>query len=293
MANSLNQATAHLAKPLTDQAPELNSQLLHHLVDFSRVFQKHASDPEVSELIKKNNVLVNQLLRSSPSKASTAVKPIENAVVVWDEVLMKKLAESQVDLTDTKVKVHADKQVQATSKKIDRLIGAFVRDASSFGRSEDTVTFEFDPRRYELPTKENIYLRSLTFSVSLQKSPVGLTIICNGLPADKSCKARVEIVIKNHAGRREFVRSFVKVFYPGGNAYSNAAQNAGAGFRRGLYTYGTLSVRDLIRADEYTDESLGFLKDGKLTAAVTIQADELADYKQPEPAAPYNYDDYY
>ena len=39
------------------------------------------------------------------------------------------------------------------------------------------VAFEFDPKRYDLLTKENIYLRSLTFSMSLQKSPVGLTVV--------------------------------------------------------------------------------------------------------------------
>ena len=277
MSNSQLQAVAS-----ANQTSDLNSELLHHLVDFTRVFKKTASDPEVQALIKKNNELINKLLLGpltalslAPAAAAAPNAPVAAVTVPadWKELLVKKLTDSQVDLADAKVKEHANKQVETTAKQIDGLIDALVRNATSFGRIEDKVIFEIDPKTVDLdaPFKQ-IFLRGLTFEVSLYTAPIDLSVICTGIPEGKSSKVRAEVTIKNHIGQRDIVRHCSKVL-------SKLQTNA-----TGVLS-DQLDIFDLVLPAEYEDQSLGFLKDGKLVVEVTVRADELTDYTPPAAGA--------
>ena len=246
---------------VSSDGQDLKTKLLHHLVEFSRVFQKNSSERDVEELIKTNNTMVNELLGWTTAKP--AVKPAvgEDSVVVkgpivWDEALRQKLIDDKVDLSDEKAKEFAKKQVQITSNKISNLIADLVRNTTSFLKSEAKMTFVIEPTSAKATVTNVIYLRSLAFNVSLQKSPIDLTITCIGLPVDKSCKARVRVTIKNQAGQPDFNRTFSKVFDQ---------------TRQGHY----VTLMDLISPMEYKDESLGHMKDGKITVEMTINADEL------------------
>ena len=237
----------------------LNAKLLHHLVDVARVVKKKsaASAHELEELMKKNNELVNELLLSAPSKPKATVAVAKDAPGSWNDYLTQKLAE--VDLSDEKVKQHADKQVKATAKQIDDLIKSLVRNASSLSRVEDKVTFKIDPKSTIQVASKKIYLRGMTVVISPKSAPFDLFVSASGMPADKSCKMRVEVTIKNQAGLRDSVRQFAKVF-----DQSNLGRQ--------------LAVYNLLQAAEYEDEALGFKKDGKLTVEVAVHADELGDY---------------
>lgn len=257
------------------QASDLKTELLHYLVDVSRVFQAKSDDPESEGLIKKNASLISQLL-SLP--AEPAVKPVDLNVI-----LRQKLVDGKVDLADEKTKELANKQVKATMKQIDDVIDALMSRASSFSRFEDKVTLEVKPEQYSnarfYPFKsfsnKKIYLRGLTFSIdsSFHLRACILWIRCNELPAEMICKTRIEVTIKNQADGSDFVRLFGKVY---GQQIPNR-ENEKTSF----------IIKHLINAEEYEDESLGLMKDGKILIEVAIRVDELAEIKPAEkkPAA--------
>lgn len=276
--------------PSANSTSDLTARLLHHLVEFSRVFKKTA-DPAVQALNKKNNELVNELLlnpltalsvgqnasvaaaaQNAPVAAAAQNAPVTAVAVPvdWKNAIMQKLADAQVNLADEKVKKEANEQVEATSKKIDDLISSLVRHATSFTRTEDKVTFEFDPKSIESIPSQAIYLRGLTFTITAYTSTVDVFGTCSGIPAGKTCKVLVEVTVKNHAGRRDIVRCFSKVLTHAVSTTSLA--NA-------------FEIYDLIQQGVYQDESLGFLKDGKLVVEVTVRVDELTDYTPPAAGA--------
>ena len=241
-----------------DQTSDIKIKLLHHLVDFSRIFKQKPDEREVEELIKKNTVLVNELL-DLPATVGESTKVIKSVPVDWKEILQQKLIDAKVNLDDAKVKELANKQLEATSKKMDDLADTFVRGATSLSRFEDKVTFDLQltpiPSSTAQPVNhKTISLRSLIFDISLYNHPIDLAVNCSGVPANKSCRATIEATIKNQAGKRIWIRTFSKVYY------KNSQE---------------LTIMDLIQKAEYENEALGLLKDNKIQVEMTIRADEL------------------
>ena len=251
------------------QISVLKAKLLHHLVDFSEVFQKKAGDPEIEQLMKKNTGLVSELLswRTKPAIASESV--ITNPRVTWKEILQQKLIDAKVNLDDVKVKEFADKQTPEISKRMGELADGFVRGATSFSRWDDKVTLEFDtnPRRLgdDLNIYKTIYLRSLIFNVRFEWACFysnKMAIVCSGIPANMSCRARIEVKIKNRSGTLDWIRSFCKVFKPENTA---------------------LIIAPLIGREEFEDQTLGRLNDDKLSIEVAIRTEPV------EPAKPVSF----
>lgn len=233
----------------------IHAKLLHHLVDVSKVVQKRGSDPETEELLKSNNELVNELL-------STALKPmsfetsnvLENAQAALQEVLVRKLADAEVDLADEKVKQYVNGQVDA-----------LVRSASALKRHDGKVTFMVDPKRYgQASMVKTVFLRYLSFTVTLYPPvgimPIDLYVDCKEIPKDMSCKVRIKVMIRNQAGKLDWVRRFT-------NVYSQKTRLE-------------FGVTGLIKREEYEDESLGLLKDGKLHFEISLEADKLVEIEE-------------
>ena len=255
------------------QNTEMKAKLLHHLVDFSRVFKKSPSEREVDEMIKKNSALVNELLEwQCKPAADESAKAIENADVVWQEYRMKKLIDGKVNVADEKVKKFTDKLMKSTSTQIEKLVDAFMFSSTSFTRYEDKATFVIDTRANAAAQPENneIYLRSLTFDVAMYSGPVEMDILCSGIPAGMACKARIVVTIKNQAGGKDWTRCFSKIFH------SALGQ-----------TDSQFYVGELIQKNEYDEHANpGLLNDDKLIAEVLIQADELAEFEKPKAQQP-------
>lgn len=243
------------------------SKLLHHLVDISRVLPQKPGAGEADPLLKTNAELINEIL--DWSVASEGARPIVSSVV-WKDVLMQKLIDGKVNLADEKVKAFANQQLEATSKSIEALIDTLVRDAVSFTKCKGKVTFELQPKTIAVQPSQpsqSIYLRSLNFAVCIANHPINLTIYCNNLAIGQSCRTKIQASIKDQSGGRIWIRTFSKTF---SNSYR--------------YGYAGFTVHDLVRFEEYQDEALGLLRDGKLRVELSIRADELVETAMQTPA---------
>ena len=260
---------------------DLNTELLHHLVEFPRFLLKKASDHEIDELIKRNAELINGLL-------ARPVKPLANAMAagpfVLKEVLMQKLFDAKPNLADETVKEFVNKKLDMTSKRIGVLIAAFARDVASLDRFEEKLVFEVKTqtrgyRRYnELSNQENIYLRGLAFCLSLYVDSFDLTVVCSRLPKDTTCRVEIETTIKNQDGQQCWMRHFVKQFdhLNSDSSYSSRARSDP-----------TFTIKQLIEREEY--EQTGILKDSRFCIEVIVRAGELA--KIPNAATSMESDD--
>lgn len=129
----------------SSQISDIKVKLPHHLADVSRVIKKKQFNKgQVKQLIKNNNVLMNELLQQIEPQADGGAMAVDKAAVAWKEILIQKLIDEKMNLNDAKAKEFAEKKAESTSKQIDFLVNKFVRDTSSFSRFEGTVTFEID-----------------------------------------------------------------------------------------------------------------------------------------------------
>lgn len=244
------------------------SKLLHHLVDISRVLQQEKPDAkEVEQLIKANGELITQIL-DWPVVNEDDREIVHS--VVWKDVLMQKLIDAKVNLADEDVNAFANDRLQATSKSIEALIDKLVCETGSFNQLNGKVIFEMQPNSFAVVPPQNIYQRGLQFTICLKTNPIDLTITCNNIPAGKSCKAVIQAAINDKSGKALWVRTFSRVF---DNAY---------------YAMKTFTVNSLIRGEEYQDEALGLLKEGKMKIELSIQAGELETApEKPKPTVVY------
>lgn len=262
-----------------DQISHLKTRLLHHLVEVCRVMK----NKENNDLLKANNELINELLLSSPTKpvatkpvASESANALKNATVAWNEFLVQKLIAAQMHPTDVKVKKLVDQQVETASKLIDDVLDSlvfndpsFLLRAASVARFEGKLAFELEPWLSAESEKTSsftdgksmytgsTYLHGLAFEVELYSysAMLNLFISCKEVPANKACKVRIEVKIKNQTDQEDWVWCFGKVF-------CNSA--------RSFYINKPVT--------RYTDESLGFLRNGKVAFEVAIRMDELVEH---------------
>ena len=244
------------------QGSEIKTKLLHHLVEFSRVFQKKLSEREIVELIKKNNSLVNELLdwKIKPAAAEGS-KAIVSASNAWKEYLLQKLIDNKVDLADPKLKTFVDK-VEFTSTKIEKLISAVVQGVTSSAEPEKKVTFEIESKlvgeNLSVPSwkdhVEELSMCGLVFEVQVYQNPFELEVnlIKSLLEPSVSYKVKIKTIIKNHAGQPNWTRSFIKQF--------NLSESLAKRF----------NCLKFIQMDECEDASLGLVKDGKMQLEVVI-----------------------
>lgn len=200
------------------QVSVLKARLLHHLVNFSEVFGKNPGNPEVDALVNINSALINELL-SLPAESATTSENA-NRQVDWKEILQQQLINANVNVNDAKVKEFADKQAGQISERMGELAEEFVHGALLLSASYDKVTFDVEPQKnlislagQEQIFLKKIYLRSLTFHVRLHWGSYSnrLVIFCDGIPANMSCKTRIEVTAKNRTG---LIRNYCKVFTP-------------------------------------------------------------------------------
>lgn len=250
-----------IAQRSDDASSSLSTtELLHHLVDVSRVLEK-------KQLLKTNSDLINKLLLTS------AIEPIANEIApkspaksaeesAWNEMLVKKLIAGKVDPTNTKVKELANK-----------LTDELVRYASSMTRTEDKATFEVDtkvwPLTYQIARK-TVSLRGLVFDLALYYGTtypaMYLLIECKDFPVDKFCKTRVELRVKSEDGQSDWIRRFSKMFT------APVARKVYKAFQKP----NQFSVSSVIKSEEYAEE-FGLTNDGRLTMEVAIRIEQLAD----------------
>lgn len=264
------------------ESTDMQSKLLHHLVEVSRMVEKRADDRATEELLKANNALINELL-NAPLKATAAMANVlKNPQTALNELVTQRLADSDVDLADEKTKELFSKPMEETSKQLTILVNTFtkslnkfVRIASSFRRSKETHTFVMGTTG-SISSRKIIYLRGLTFDVLLYntwtKRDINLQITCDSLPKNMSCKVNIETTIKNHTGKGDWTRSFIEVF-----ALKNKNVRSISTFCRTMINKRSFLVCDLIKGAEYMDESCGLLNDGNLEIEVALQADELVE----------------
>lgn len=241
----------HVPSPSGDQILAMKTKMLHHLVEFSKVFQKSASERDMKEMAKNNSELISELLNWPIKPTASTSTSISN------DPLMQKLIDAKVDLTDPTVKDFMNKQFDD-----------LVRNVQSFARGENKVMFELDARRATNPTNQlceyqgeiykTLFLHGLTFAIRLWSFPIDLEIVCHEIPKNLSCRARIEVAVRNEAGQKVWNRAFGKIF-------SQASY---------------LSMNDLIQKEEYADESLGLTKDGKLIIELVIRAEKPVEFKQ-------------
>lgn len=257
------------------QTSDLNTRLLHHLVEMFRVMKD-------KELLKANNELINELLSLTVGSTTepTATKPAETkseasesaselSKASWNEILAQKLIDAKLDPTDAKVKELVDRQLETALKRIDDVLDSlvfndrsFLPRAASVACVEDKLVFELE--QFSVSKKTNfrnvkcMYVRGLTFEVYLANylPLLDLSIDCKEVPANKACKAGIEVKIKDKAGQSHSVRSFSQVF-----CHSVSGFRVHTGFAKG-----------------YLNESLGFLSDGKVAFELVIRLDELVEH---------------
>ena len=108
------------------ESSNMQSKLLHHLVDVSKVVQKRPGDREAEKLLEANNALVNELLNDPLTPAAVEkANVLKNPQATWNEILVQKLADIEVD--------PADKKVKELVRQVDEL----VLSVSSLNRFED------------------------------------------------------------------------------------------------------------------------------------------------------------
>lgn len=174
------------------------------------------------------------------------------------EILQQKLIDAQVNVDDPKVKEFVNKQAGPVSERMGELAEEYVRGTMLSSRSEDKVTFELKPLAKSLDNLANyktIYLSGLVFRISLRdhyNDHYKLIVDCRGLPAGRFCRAIIEVTIKNQAGKRDFLRTFSKKF-------------------DNKFNQNRIEIISLIEAEEYADQTLGLMKDGKLQVEIAIR----------------------
>ena len=278
-----------------EEMEDQSFEVLQTPAQLEEMDSSQAPDPTTSQAVEQLEIndLVTELRQSSPNLE----KALGDFKAAWNEILVRKLVDAQVDPTDVMVKKLVDQQMETTSNKIDDLLSVLVHDVTSVMRFKNRVTFEIDPNSL-INIIKWIYLGDLSFEVCLCTLPVDLFVTCTGIPADKSCKVRVDVTIKNHAGRRDFVRCFSKVLTnssPILNALNSKDRDRSA-VRSSSYNVNDqydqyaayldncptneLEIMNLMEETEYKDESLGFLKDGKLVVEVVVYADDQQEDNQ-------------
>ena len=235
------------------ESPKMQTKLLNHLEDVSKLVEKRDGDRETEELLKANNELVNELQSTAAFETANV---LENAQAAWKEVLVQKLIDGDVDLADEKVKEHMNKQMDE-----------IVRVALQIQRGDGKVTFVFDSKKPATTSMiQTIHTRDLVFAVSLYPSTVNsyLYVDCKEIPENMSCKVQLQMTLKNNAGKCDLVRKF-------GVVYRKTKPN--------------FTLSSLFQREEYEDESLGFLKDGKLEIEISLEAGELVEIKEQDKEA--------
>ena len=247
--------------PIDDQSSDLNVKLLHHLVEIPRAVRKQGGEREAEELVKQNAELMKELLAQC-SKPAASEGAAEKAPIVWKELLMQKLG-GNLNLADEKVKKFVEKIVEAASKQINDLVDELVFAASTFGLSEAKVEFEFQPNVYSSPVVKTVNLRSLSFDLKLSSKRVNFTVCCQKMPVGAFCRVIIDAKIEDETGQACWRRTFSIVFR---RSKTSAVPNS--------------KIYDLLKREEYEDESLGLMKDGKVRIECGIR---VAEYSE-EPA---------
>lgn len=243
----------------SEECTDVKTKLLHHLVDVSKVFKQKLDERQVEELTKTNGDLINEFLKLNLGEKPATTDAIKSDSNDWKAILKQKLIDAKVNLDDATVNEFVNKQLEVTSKRMHELADEFVRDAQSFSRVEDKVTFDIEPSKKAFLVNQDkwktVGLRDLTFSVLVSnRSPIDLKVICSKIPTNKSCKVAIETAIKNPTGQTIWIRAFSKVF----------ALNS------------WFTMYDLIRKDEC--EALGLaMNNGKMSVEVTIRVSEMIE----------------
>lgn len=251
------------------ESGDMQTKLLHHLIDVSKVVTKRPSDRESEELLKANNALVNELLNVSAVEKVNVLETGQEPS--WKEILLQKLAGIKVDPDHKKMKT--------VVQTVDELVAI----TSSLERSECKVTLVIDTKKNN-HQRQMVYLRGVTYSISLSHSnaiwpksndiwsnsiysedEVSLYVNAQDFPQNMTCEIEIKAKIKNYAGKRDWTRSFSKVF--------NKPAKNGRCF--------AFSAKRLIERDEFDDESQGLMKDGKIEFEIKLQAAELVEIKKP------------
>ena len=201
--------------------------------------------------------------KSEFDAVSGKMPPYRSSALSLEDELMRRIAESEVDLSNAAVKRYADSLIASTKMQMANLL-------TDFTRSQGTITIKLDnyrstPKKQASKTSEVIYVFGLPWQVEYSFTPLDQQnytlnlFLCYLDGNTKTCQVEADFVMKDQRDGPHFVRSLSYTFKP----------------------FGQFGFRYFAYKNEIENPKLGYLQNDSLIIEVTVRVAQSAAEEQP------------